>query len=393
MLKSRHSCLASRTMNKWLIGLIIAAVVLPLLIFVGNLKVTVPEGGLDAAEAPVQQYEEAQPVAAEGNFPAAPELAGIAEWINSEPLKLADLQGNVVLVDIWTYTCINCIRTLPYITSWHGKYGDKGLVIIGVHSPEFEFEKDRNNVEQAMEKYSIKYPVALDNDHATWAAFKNRYWPHKYLIDLDGKIRYDHIGEGSYAETENAIQQLLRERALRMEQNLTIPTEVSSPSDAIGVNFTSIATPEIYLGYGFARANLGNDEGFRPGEVVNYTLPASPAGLVPNLAYVGGSWRNNPDNLELTSGEGRILLSYTAKAVNIVAGQGQQPSALSVLVDGVPVNSTNMGSDVQAGRANATIVDEQRLYNLVMDQQGYQARTIEISVKGAGFRIYTFTFG
>ncbi|HLD97108.1 MAG TPA: redoxin domain-containing protein, partial [Candidatus Nanoarchaeia archaeon] len=168
-------------MNKWLIGLIIAAVVLPLLIFVGNLKVAVSEGGLDSVAAPVQQSEETQLVSDGENFPAAPELAGIAGWINSEPLMLADLRGKVVLVDIWTYTCINCIRTLPYITSWHGKYGDKGLVVIGVHSPEFDFEKDRNNVELSVEKYGINYPVALDNDHATWAAFKNRYWPHKYL--------------------------------------------------------------------------------------------------------------------------------------------------------------------------------------------------------------------
>ena len=266
-------------------------------------------------------------------------------------------------------------------------------MVIGVHSPEFDFEKDRNNVERSVEKYGINYPVALDNDHATWAAFKNRYWPHKYLIDIDGKIRYDHIGEGGYAETERAIQQLLRERAAEMEQDISIPTEVSSPSDAIGVNFTSIATPEIYLGHGFARVDLGNDEGFMPGEVVEYTAPASPAGLVPNVAYVGGSWKNNPDNLELESGEGRILLSYTAKAVNIVAGQGQQPSVLSVLVDGVPVNSTNMGNDVQTSMTNATVVGEQRLYNIIMDQSGYQTRTVEIIVKGQGFRIYTFTFG
>lgn len=380
-------------MNKWLIGLVIAAVVLPLLIFIGNLKVEIPEEGLDAVAEPVQQGEKANQAATEGNDPAALELVGISGWINSEPLRLADLRGKVVLVDIWTYTCINCIRTLPYLTSWHDKYSDKGLVIIGVHSPEFEFEKDRTNVETAVEKYSIKYPVALDNDHATWAAFKNRFWPHKYLIDIDGKIRYDHIGEGGYAATEKAIQQLLQERAVRMGQNLTLSAEVSSPGNAIGVNFTSIETPEIYLGHDFARVNLGNVEGFRPGEVVEYTAPEVAATLVPNIAYIGGSWRNNPDNLELISTEGRILLTYTAKAVNIVAGQGQQPSALSVLIDRVPVNSTNMGSDVQAGRANATVVGEQRLYNLVMDQQGYRTRTVEITVKGSGFRIYTFTFG
>src|SRR3989338_5271770 len=220
-LKSRHSCLAFPTMNKWLIGLIIAAVVLPLLIFVGNLKVAVSEGGLDSVAAPVQQSEETQLVSDGENFPAAPELAGIAGWINSEPLRLADLRGKVVLVDIWTYTCINCIRTLPHVTRWYDTYRDKGFVVVGVHTPEFEFEKKTENVLAAIKQYNIHYPVAQDNDFATWNAYNNHYWPAKYLIDSKGDIRYFHFGEGKYEETEKAIQQFLAEAGQEIETSST----------------------------------------------------------------------------------------------------------------------------------------------------------------------------
>lgn len=404
-------------MNSRLIGLIISAVMLPLIVFVGNLKIEVPEGGeagggeggqAGAAEAVVHEENAQARVAtpstaatttiakesksAEASL-AAPELVGISDWINSEPLKLADLKGKVVLVDFWTYTCINCIRTLPYLTMWHDKYGDKGLVIIGVHSPEFDFEKDLENVKKAVAKYSIKYPVALDNDHSTWRAFGNNYWPHKYLIDINGRIRYDHIGEGGYDRTEMAIRELLKERAEKMDEKVAVPESVSLPKGAVGVNFTSIATPEIYFGYTFARVNLGNEEGFRPEAVVSYKAPQPYDEIAPNTAYVGGQWRNNADNLELVSDEGRIALSYTARAVNIVASPGQQSSLLQVLVDEKLVNSTNMGSDIKVTKADATVtVDEQRLYNLVADSD-YRTRVIEINVKGKGFRIYTFTFG
>ncbi len=364
-------------MNKWLVGLIAAAVVLPLLMFIGNVKfeVSEPAGQVTAA---AENDSSA--------FPAAPELAGISSWINSDPLKLSELKGKIVLVDFWTYSCINCIRTLPYLKTWDEEYSGKGLVIIGVHSPEFDFEKELSNVQKAVEKYGIKYAVALDNEHETWRAFKNNYWPHKYLIDMDGRIRYDHIGEGGYDRTEQVIQELLKERAGKMRQEAIIPEEASPPANVVGVNFTSIATPELYLGYEYARVNLGNGEGFQPGLVVNYTLPESG---VPNVVYVAGSWKSNPDSLELVSGEGRVILKYTARAVNIVAGPGQQPALLQVILDGSFVNSTNSGSDVVNSVAK---VDGQRLYNLVYDS-GYYTKVIEINVKGEGFKLYTFTFG
>src|SRR5919198_6234078 len=162
-------------------------------------------------------------------FKLAPELTKISGYINSDPITLADLRGKMVLVDFWTFSCINCIRTIPYLNAWYEKYADDGLVIVGVHTPEFEFEKDYNNVKAAVEKFGIKYPVALDNEKQTWSAYENRYWPRKYLIDSEGYIRYDHIGEGAYAETEKVIQSLLAERAGYMGANGTIDQSISNP--------------------------------------------------------------------------------------------------------------------------------------------------------------------
>ena len=397
-------------MDRRLVGLVVAAIVLPLVMFVGNLKVEVPESSLTVSEYPEQQ--EGRGLAEKGQTTEAiaaasvselkradsavkaPELVGISDWINSKPLKLADLKGKVVLVDFWTYTCINCIRTLPYLTLWQEKYSDKGLVILGIHSPEFDFEKDLENVKRAVAKYSIKYPVALDNDHDTWRAFGNNYWPHKYLIDVNGRIRYDHIGEGGYDRTERAIQGLLKERAEKMDEKPAIPESISLPKGAVGVDFTSIATPEIYFGYTFARVNLGNEQGFMPEEVVAYAAPESYTGLSSNIPYVEGEWKNNPDGLELVSDEGRILLKYTAKAVNVVAGQGVVPLVMYVSLDGKPANSTNKGGDVTIAKTGSAValIDEQRLYNVVNDN-GYNTRVLELAVTGKGFRIYTFTFG
>jgi thiol-disulfide isomerase/thioredoxin len=170
-------------------------------------------------------------------FKLAPELTKIPGFINSEPITLADLRGKVVLVDFWTYSCINCIRTIPYLNAWYEKYSDNGLVIVGVHTPEFEFEKDYNNVRAAVEKFGIRYPIAQDNEKETWKAYENRYWPRKYLIDPDGYIRYDHIGEGAYAETEKVIQSLLAERTEHIGANITIDQSISNPESSQSVNF------------------------------------------------------------------------------------------------------------------------------------------------------------
>ena len=333
--------------------------------------------------------------------PLAPELAGIDGWLNSEPLKIVDLKGKVVLVDFWTYSCINCIRTLPYLKAWDERYRDQGLVIIGVHSPEFAFEKDPENVRMAIDKYGIKYPIALDNEHATWAAFGNHYWPHKYLIDKDRVIRYHHIGEGGYEETEQWIQTLLAElpQATRGEGgSAMLATDTIGAPD---VNFSQIQTPEIYLGYARTRGNFGGAGGYggasdsaggfggagvlSAGEHV-YALPDAP---VANQVYFRGTWRIEPDYSELVSDAGAVQLSYTARALNIVAGSSDRAvtSPFSITLDDKTPSGDRAGEDAPAGQG---AVREQRLYNLISDAPG--SHTIIINAT-KGFRIYTFTFG
>jgi len=321
-------------------------------------------------------------------FRKAPEFKGITSYINTNQTKLSDLKGKVVLVDFWTYSCINCIRTLPYLVDWNQKYSDKGLVIVGVHSPEFEFEKNINNVKQAVTRFGIKYPVLLDNDHETLNAFQNSYWPRKYLVDSDGYIRYDHIGEGGYAETENAIRSLLAERS--NQQGLEISnlnqTKLIVPS-APSVDLNQIKSPELYFGYQYARAQLGNIQGFNPEKTVNYTIPGS--NLESNVIYLQGLWKNNPDSMELVGSNGKIMLAYSAKSINIVAG-GKGEAIIKEDGKGNQTNNTFKGNDVDAeGRLT---VDGQRLYNIA-DHTNYGNHQIEIDARGHGFKVYTFTFG
>src|SRR5687768_7616968 len=194
----------------------------------------------------------------------APELRGITGWINSEPLTMAGLRGKAVLVDFWTYSCVNCVRTLPYVNAWHEGYKDKGLVIIGVHTPEFEFEHDRSNVEAAVARFGISYPVAIDNDYATWKAYKNRYWPAHYFIDVKGNIRYQHFGEGGYDHSEGVIRALLQEIG-SPAQNVNAGAGVSTD-----VDLARIGTPETYLG--FQRVEyLGSPESVRKDVAQRYT--------------------------------------------------------------------------------------------------------------------------
>ena len=303
------------------------------------------------------------------NLGSAPELSDIQGWINSDPLTIGQLKGKVVLVDFWTYSCINCIRTLPYLESWYDKYHDKGLVVIGVHTPEFEFEKSYSNVKTAVEKYGIKYAVAQDNNYATWNAFGNKYWPRKYLIDKDGNIRYDHIGEGGYEETETAIRYLLQEARPFLLENAA---DISQDT-----NFSEIGTPEIYLGYSFARSPLGNIEGFSPGKIVNYTVSNITS---PNTIYLSGSWKNEADRIVAVD-NAKLFLVYKAKNVNIVAGGN---STTNVFVDGEIAG----GDDVLNGIAN---INSYRLYNVVFGIN-YDVHLLEIGASH-GFELYTVTFG
>lgn len=324
-------------------------------------------------------------------FKKAKDFSKISEYINTKPISLDDLRDKVVLVDFWTYSCINCIRTIPYLNEWYDKYSDKGLVIVGIHTPEFEFEKNSENVKSAVQKFGIKYPVLQDNDKDTWNVYDNRYWPRKYLVDDEGYIRYDHIGEGAYNETEKVIQVLLTERAAHLglkninfntSQNVDTDSRLESQQD---VNFSKIKSPELYFGYEFARAPLGNIEGFKPNQSLFYNLPEKYE-IKHNVIYLEGKWKNNPDHMELQSNNGSILLKYNSKSVNIVAGA---KGNFTVIQDGKLItNDLSKDSDIDG----KFVVDEQRLYNLVTNKN-YGEHTIEIDVKGKGFQIYTFTFG
>lgn len=317
-------------------------------------------------------------------FKKAPELKGIAGYINTMPDELKEkIKGKVVLYDIWTYSCINCIRTLPFITAWDEKYSDQGLLIIGIHSPEFEFEKDIDNVKMAVTKHGINYPVVLDNDKETWDAFENRYWPRKYIADHEGFIRYDHIGEGGYQETEKIIQQLLQERSDSMGMDMPVSGELVQINE---FEHSWIRSPELYFGFNFAsgRSQLGNSEGFSPNQNVTYSVPES---LNLHYFYLDGTWTNLEGSMKLVSDSGRIVLPYAGKEVNIVtAGEAD----LEILLDGKYIQSENAGDDVGTkGRVHTHHAD---LYNIVKTDKSEQ-HTLEILVKNPGFEIFTFTFG
>jgi thiol-disulfide isomerase/thioredoxin len=328
-------------------------------------------------------------------FKKAPEFDKVSGYINTKPINLSDLKGKVVLVDFWTYSCINCIRTIPYLVDWNQKYADKGLVIVGVHSPEFEFEKNIDNVKAAVKKFGIKYPVIQDNDKGTWNAYQNQYWPRKYIVDSEGYLRYDHIGEGGYAETEKVIQNLLQERVAQMGldnslssiNNNTVTEITTIPENTQSVDFSKINSPELYFGYQFARAPLGNPEGFKPNQTVDYSLANTGSNIKPNIIYLDGTWKNNADNMELQSETGRIALVYSAKSVNMVAGGNGE---VLILEDGSTLQGKYRGADLsEEGRF---AIDGQRLYNLSM-HDNYGVYSIVIDVKGKGFQAYTFTFG
>jgi len=325
-------------------------------------------------------------------FKKAKDFNKISEYINTKPISLADLKGKVILIEFWTYSCINCIRTIPHLNEWYDKYSDKGLVIVGIHTPEFDFEKNTQNVKSAVEKFGIKYPVLQDNDKETWNVYDNKYWPRKYLVDDEGYIRYDHIGEGSYQETEKVIQDLLAERTahLGINNNITLNRSQNIDNDLKleyqDVNFSRIQSPELYFGYELARSPLGNTEGYKPSETVSYHLPDNTEKINLNSIYLKGNWKNNPDHMQLQSNNGSVLLKYNSKSVNIVAGGNGN---FTVTQDGNLITN-DLSKD--ASSDGKFLIDNQRLYNLVTNND-YGEHTIEIDIKGKGFQIYTFTFG
>lgn len=331
-----------------------------------------------------QESKSSNPTVDKSRFKRAPELVGIANYINTSPEELRNMmKDKVVLYDIWTYSCINCVRTIPHITAWNEKYSDDGLLIVGIHSPEFEFEKDLNNVKMAVEKHGITYPVVLDNDWETWKAFENRYWPRKYIADHEGYIRYDHIGEGAYDETERVIQKLLEERSSSLGIN------VASAEPLVDIKefeHSSFRTPELYFGYKFAqgRNQLGNDEGFKPEQDVTYH---SVDNVKQHYFYLDGTWKNLEGSMRLISEEGTIKLLYHAKEVNIVT---ENVGELEILLDEKPIDKKYAGKDLSLDKK--LITNEAGLYNIIQSESA-STHLLEIKVKNPGFEIYTFTFG
>lgn len=308
-------------------------------------------------------------------YPSAPELIQGGEWFNSEPLKIADLKGKVVLIDFWTYTCINCIRTLPYLETWHEKYADKGLVIIGVHTPEFEFEKDADNVEQAIEDFGLKYAVMQDNDYATWRVYKNRYWPAKYFIDKDGKVRNTHFGEGAYDESEKLIQQLLEEAGSDVEN-----IEVENLDYSINSN-----TPEIYLGYGRIDG-FASLEKIQKDKDANYTMTEE---LGKNEVAYGGKWNVGKERA-MPAQDAELTLNFESQEVFLVMrSEASEGAGVQIYIDGSLITDAQAGDDVQDGVVTVT---KDRLYKLVKFSEPGR-HTLKLEFLDGNTELYAFTFG
>ena len=321
-------------------------------------------------------------------YETAKELVGVQGFINSpsvgqnKPFKIADYIGKkVILVDFWTYSCINCQRTTPYLNAWWDKYKDQGLLIIGVETPEFEFEKDYNNVADATNKLGIKYPVVQDNNYTTWNAYGNRYWPHKYLIDIDGYIAYDHVGEGGYEESEMKIQELLKERMTV----LGIKGDVGGGTVNVKEQVIQTQSPETY--FGSARNEyFGNGKTSQDG-IQNLTELAI---INLNTLYLTGTWNFNPEYAENKSAGAKIIFKYNAKNVYFV-GSSDVGVKIKVLQDGKPLNQS-AGEDISKDIKSEGLIKESRLYKLINNAQAGE-HTLEIMIESPGLKAFTFTFG
>lgn len=322
-------------------------------------------GGGQSGAAALVPASQRQPV---------PNFTGIVDWINSPPLTMKELRGKVVLVDFWTFSCVNCVRTIPHLRSIYDAYRDRGLVIVGVHSPEFDFEKSVANVTAAVKQLGVTWPVAVDSRMATWNAFSNEYWPAEYLVDGQGRIAYFHPGEGDYDTTEQAIVALLGDGAT------PAPAPVNA-GPAPGDN----TTPELYAGS--LRGTLGDGESYGPqGAVVRYPDPGAPQSA--DRITVGGPWEDEVEYLQ-SAGAGHVRLRFHASDLYIVAGSATgAPLAVTVTLDGAPVPAALRGPDL--GDAGLTITGSELRH--VLGGVGAGDHVIDLAVP-AGFQLYTFTFG
>jgi len=323
------------------------------------------------------------PLPVEGELPS---LGGASGWLNSQPLTKDGLRGKVVLVDFWTYTCINWLRSLPYVRGWAGKYKEQGLVVIGVHTPEFRFEKDVDNVRRAVEDMKIDFPIAIDNDYAIWRAFDNHYWPALYVIDAQGRIRHHQFGEGGYERSERIIQQLLG------ETGITGIGDQLAAVEARGVeaeaDWADLKSPENYLGH-------ERTENFvSPGGAVvdKRRVYAAPARVKLNDWALSGDWTVKKDAVVLNKANGRIAYRFHARDLHLVMGAAVRGASVRfrVLIDGQPPGAAH-GTDVD-DQGNGTVA-EQRLYQLIRQSTPIADRQFEIEFLDPGVEAFAFTFG
>jgi thiol-disulfide isomerase/thioredoxin len=318
----------------------------------------------------------------------APEIGHV--WLNSPSLSFRQLRGRAVLVDFWDYTCINCIRTLPYVQAWHERYRDKGLTVIGVHTPEFTFAQYESNVERGIREFGLTYPVVIDSNREIWKAFANRYWPTKYLLDKDGYLRYGHFGEGGYAECEQVIQELLRE----INPDIELPALMSALREEDHAGAVCYRpTGELYLGN--RRGRIGNAGGFKEEQIAEYEFSGK---LEQNLFYAEGRWASTAEYFEAVDGAPHTLrITFEAAAVNLVIACPHRPSAEIVIVqDGKPLTRQQATRDT-VFRANASgaeesyvVVDSARMYFLV-DNHSFGEHELELRC-GEGVAAFAFTF-
>jgi len=340
---------------------------------VTGLGMTGPEG---------QHMGAAAQLPVEGHLPS---LGGATGWLNSQPLTPSDLRGRVVLIDIWTYTCINWLRTLPYVRAWAEKYKDQGLIVIGVHTPEFPFEKDVDNIRRAAKAMRIGYPIAIDSDYAIWRALKNQYWPALYIVDAQGRIRHHHFGEGEYEMSERVIQRLLAEAGGGRSHGLA---SVDARGIEVAADWDNLMSPENYVGYERTE-NFASRGGAVPDKSHLYAVPAT---LKLNHWAVSGDWTMGKQALALDKPNGRIAYQFHARDLHLVMGPAARGASVRfrVLIDGHPPSAAH-GGDVDAEGVGT--VTEQRLYQLIRQPAPISDRLFEIEFLDMGVEAFAFTFG
>jgi cytochrome c biogenesis protein CcdA/thiol-disulfide isomerase/thioredoxin len=319
----------------------------------------------------------------EGTFPS---LDGAVKWLNSSPLTREQLKGKVVLVDFWTYSCINCLRSVPYVEAWWEKYKQDGLVVIGVHTPEFAFEKDPANVAKSLPDLKITYPVAVDSNYAIWKAFHNQYWPAHYFIDANGIIRYHHFGEGKYDESEEVIQQLLREKNSGLKTGGFV--QVNGSGSQAAPDFNDVASPETYIGYA-RQQNYASPEKIRQDGPQIYSAPSR---LTVNQWGLAGNWNVSDEHATLVAAPGKVIFRFHARDLHLVLGprQNGKPVRFRVRIDGA-APAEDHGGDTDA--QGAGVVKEYRLYQLIRQKGKVEDRTFEIEFLDPGVQAFAFTFG